>query len=124
MEYGKDRAPGNDQAFREAASYAIDYNQLATTINGEYGKVPGKGVIPPSCKGYDESIGSLEFDADKAAEMLDEAGYKDVDGDGYRELPDGSPMDLTVIPQYSSKSMDMRNRYRRGYHEQPGQSWH
>ena len=67
-------------------------------------------MIPPSCKGYDESIGSLEFDADKAAEMLDEAGYKDVDGDGYRELPDGSPMDLTVIPQYSSKSMDMRNR--------------
>ena len=110
MEYGKDRAPGNDQAFREAASYAIDYNQLASTINGEYGKVPGKGVIPPSCKGYDESIASLEFDADKAAEMLDEAGYKDVDGDGYRELPDGSPMDLTVIPQYSSKSMDMRNR--------------
>ena len=110
MEYGKDRAPGNDQAFREAASFAIDYNQLATTINGEYGKVPGKGVIPPSCKGYDESLGSLEFDADKAAEMLDEAGYKDVDGDGYRELPDGSPMDLTVIPQYSSKSMDMRNR--------------
>ena len=55
MEYGKDRAPGNDQAFREAASFAIDYNQLATTINGEYGKVPGKGVIPPSCKGYDES---------------------------------------------------------------------
>ena len=110
MEYGKDRAPGNDQAFREAASFAIDYNQLATTINGEYGKVPGKGVIPPSCKGYDESLGSLEFDADKAAEMLDEAGYKDVDGDGYRELPDGSPMDLSVIPQYSSKSMDMRNR--------------
>ncbi|MFQ9153327.1 MAG: ABC transporter substrate-binding protein [Blautia sp.] len=60
----------------EAASYAIDYNQLATTINGEYGKVPGKGVIPPSCKGYDESLGSLEFDADKAAEMLDEAGYE------------------------------------------------
>ena len=110
MEYGKDRAPGNDQAFREAASFAIDYNQLATTINGEYGKVPGKGVIPPSCKGYDESLGSLEFDADKAAEMLDEAGYKDVDGDGYRELPDGSPMDLSVIPQYSSKSMDMSNR--------------
>ena len=67
-------------------------------------------MIPPSCKGYDESLGSLEFDADKAAEMLDEAGYKDVDGDGYRELPDGSPMDLSVIPQYSSKSMDMRNR--------------
>ena len=110
MEYGKDRAPGNDQAFREAASFAIDYNQLATTINGEYGKVPGKGVIPPSCKGYDESLGSLEFDVDKAAQLLDEAGYKDVDGDGYRELPDGSPMDLSVIPQYSSKSMDMGNR--------------
>ena len=70
-------------------------------------------MIPPSCKGYDEHLGSLEFDADKAAEMLDEAGYKDVDGDGYRELPDGSPMDLSVIRSTAPKSMDMRNRIAR-----------
>lgn len=109
LEYGKDRAPGNDQAFREAVSYALDYEQLASTINGEYGEVPGRGIIPPSCKGYDETIPMLEYDTEKAEEMLEEAGYTDRDGDGYRELPDGSPMDVSVTPQYSS-SMDLRMR--------------
>lgn len=109
LEYGKDRAPGNDQAFREAASYALNYEQLAVTINGEYGEIPGRGIIPPSCKGYDETLPKLEYDPDKAIELLEEAGYVDVDGDGYREMPDGSPMDVSVTPQYSS-SMDLRMR--------------
>lgn len=109
LEYGKDRAPGNDKAFREAVSYALDYEQLASTINGKYGKIPGRGIIPPSCKGYDESLPMLECDVKKAENILDEAGYKDLDGDGYRELPDGGAMDVSVTPQYSSQmDMDMR----------------
>lgn len=109
LEYGKDRAPGNDQAFREAVSYALNYDQLAMTINGEYGEVPGRGIIPPSCKGYDETLPKLEYDANKAKELLEEAGYVDTDGDGYREMPDGSAMDVSVTPQYSS-DMDLRMR--------------
>lgn len=109
LEYGKDRAPGNDEAFRKAVSTALNYELLASTINGEYGTVPGTGIIPPTCKGYDETLPMLEYDAEKAMEMLDEAGYVDIDGDGYREMPDGSAMDLAVTPQYSS-SMDLRMR--------------
>ena len=110
LEYGQYREPGDDQAFRIAVSYALDYEQLAVAINGDYGTIPSKGVISSTCKGYDDSIESLEYDVDKANELLDEAGYLDVDGDGYRELPDGSEMDLSVLPQYSSTSMDMRLR--------------
>ena len=33
--------------------------------------------------------------------VLEEAGYKDVDGDGYREMPDGSEMNVLVTPQYN-----------------------
>lgn len=109
LEYGKDRAPGNDEAFRKAVSMALNYELLASTINGEYGMLPGTGIIPPSCKGYDETLPMLEYDTQKAEEMLEAAGYIDVDGDGYRELPDGSQMDLAVTPQYSS-SMDLRMR--------------
>lgn len=35
-------------------------------------------------------------------------GYVDADGDGWRELPDGGKMDLSVIPQYS-RSMEVRS---------------
>lgn len=109
LEYGKDRAPGNDEEFRKAVSYALDYKQLASTINGKYGQIPGRGIIPPSCKGYNQSLPMLEYDSEKAENILDEAGYVDKDGDGYRELPDGTSMDISVTPQYSSQmDMDMR----------------
>ncbi|MFQ9395618.1 MAG: ABC transporter substrate-binding protein [Lachnospiraceae bacterium] len=111
MEYGKDRAPGNDQAFREAASYAIDYNQLATTINGEYGEVPGKGVIPPSLQRILTRTSVLwNLTLTRQPRCWMKLATKMWTATVTVELPDGSPMDLTVIPQYSSKSMDMRNR--------------
>lgn len=80
-------------------------------------------MIPPSCKGYDESIGSLEFDADKAAEMLDEAGYKEVTATvtvSFRTEARWSDCDPAVQLQIHG----YEKPYRRGYHEQPGQSWH
>ena len=35
-------------------------------------------------------------DLDEAARILDEAGYIDVDGDGFRELPDGGEMSIRI----------------------------
>lgn len=109
LEYGKERALGSDEAFRQALAYAWNYPLLAATINGEYGQIPGRGIIPPSCKGYDETLAKLEYDVEKAKAMLDEAGYADADGDGWRDLTDGAPMDLVVTPQYNA-SMDLRMR--------------
>ena len=33
-----------------------------------------------------------EYDPEKAKELLDKVGLKDVNNDGWRELPDGSPL--------------------------------
>ena len=109
MLFGCSRTPGDDVNFRQAIAYAIDYPTAATAINGEYGKPANRGVLGPSFKGFDDSIAMLEYNAETAKSMLDAAGYVDADGDGWRELPDGGKMDLSVIPQYS-RSMEVRSR--------------
>lgn len=39
---------------------------------------------------YNNTLQDYAFDLAKANQILDEAGYKDSDGDGVREMPDGS----------------------------------
>ena len=109
MLFGCSRKPGDDLNFRNAIAYAIDYSAAATAVSGAYGKLPSRAILNPACKGFDESIAMLEYNPETAKRMLDEAGYVDQDGDGWRDLPDGSAMDLSVIPQYSS-SMEVRSR--------------
>lgn len=101
--YGMERKPADDIAFRKAVRLALDYDKLSTVINGGHGTAPGAGIISPSCNGFDPSIPKLATDLEAAKKMLDEAGYKDTDGDGFREYPDGSPMDVMVTPQFSKK---------------------
>lgn len=38
----------------------------------------------------------VEYDPEKSMRLLDELGIKDVNGDGFREFPDGSPLALRV----------------------------
>ncbi|MGI6653847.1 MAG: ABC transporter substrate-binding protein [Christensenellales bacterium] len=109
MLFGCSRSPGDDIDFRQAIAYAIDYPTVATAICGKYGRIANRGILNPAIRGFDETIGMLEYNAEKAKAMLDEAGYVDSDGDGWREFKDGTVMDLTVIPQYSSK-MEVRMR--------------
>lgn len=55
----------------------------------------GTTLIPPSHPAYhDESNPGREYDPEKAKQLLDEAGYEDVNGDGVRENPDGE--ELTI----------------------------
>ena len=52
---------------------------------------PGLTLIPDSLGiWYNDSIQDFAFDIDEANRLLDEAGYVDSDGDGVRDMPDGS----------------------------------
>lgn len=44
---------------------------------------------------HDSEVEGYSYDPDKANELLDEAGYKDVDGDGIREGKDGKEFKIT-----------------------------
>ena len=107
--FGMTRPAGSDYQFRLAVTKAMDWNLLTDVIGGGYGEVPRAGIIPPTCNGYLDGLPQFRQDTAEAEKILDEAGYKDVNGDGFREFPNGSEMKILIVPQYS-KNMDLRNR--------------
>jgi oligopeptide transport system substrate-binding protein len=58
--------------------------------------VPAQSPIPPDIAGYDpgHKTQAQVYDPAAARALLDRFGYKDRDGDGYRELPDGKPLTI------------------------------
>jgi ABC-type transport system substrate-binding protein len=57
--------------------------------------------VPPLTSGYDPKFVSEmgEFDRPRAQALLDTFGYLDRDGDGWREMPDGSALELLIATE-------------------------
>ena len=52
-------------------------------------------MIPPPVPGHDKSLAQADpYDPAAARALLDRFGYRDRNGDGYRETPDGKPIVL------------------------------
>jgi len=72
--------------------------------------IPAQGPIPPGVEGYDPEFRSptLDHSPSKAKALLDMFGFVDRDGDGYRERPDGSPLQLELAsrPDQESRQYD------------------
>lgn len=96
MMFGFNQYPTDQLPIRQAIACALDYELLCVTLAGEYGQIASTGAVSPVCLGYDDSLPANARDLDKAAQILDDAGYVDVDGDGFRELPDGSQMSIRI----------------------------
>lgn len=59
--------------------------------------LPATQPIPPGVSGHDPSLDvGTPYDPATARALLDRFGYRDRDGDGWRELPDGSPFTLSM----------------------------
>ena len=97
-----------DRNVRLALAHATDKQQLIDVILLGLGK-PGLTLIPDGLGvWYNNSLKDYEFDIAKANQILDDAGYKDADGDKVRDMPDGSrpltfrlnwPSDSIVAPR-------------------------
>ena len=72
--------------------------------------VPAQSPIGPGAFGYEENFrtSANEFDPARARGLLDMVGYVDRDGDGYRENPDGSKLELELAttPTQRDKQFD------------------
>jgi len=82
-------------ALRRAIGMGYDVGEFIRVILKGRG-VPAMGPIPPDVVGYDPKLktNAQLYDPAAARALLDRFGYRDRDGDGYRELPDGKPLVL------------------------------
>lgn len=86
-----------DLALRQAVIRGLDKETYCSQLL-EGGAIAGKAPIPPSLDyGFDELNDENAYDPESAMAILEEAGYKDIDGDGYVETPDGEPLKLDFV---------------------------
>ncbi len=94
-----------DRHVRLALSHATDKQKIIDVVLLGYG-TPGTTLLPDGLGlWYNSELKDYEYDVSKANQILDEAGYKDADGDGIRDMPDGShPLDFRL--NWPSDSID------------------
>jgi ABC-type transport system substrate-binding protein len=82
-------------ALRRAINLAVDVDKEIRLVRRSQA-VSSQGPIPPVSFGFNPVFKSemSEFNLAKAKALLDLYGYIDKDGDGWRDLPDGSPLQL------------------------------
>lgn len=73
----------SDVTVRQAFSLAVDRKTIVEQLYGPAGQVTSNAVVAPANVVSPNT--SWEFNLEKAAALLDEAGWQDSDGDGVRE---------------------------------------
>ncbi len=76
----------NNQKLRQAAMYAIDKQQMATTMGFGFAKPAYYIYWVPGVLGYDETVNKYQYDTAKAKQTLADAGY-----------PNGVDVSLDII---------------------------
>ncbi|XHS79403.1 ABC transporter substrate-binding protein [Burkholderiaceae bacterium UC74_6] len=96
-------------ALRRAFALAMDCRREINLVRRGQGEV-AQSFLVPHTTGYDPQYKSEngEYDPARAKALLDLYGYLDRDGDGWREMPDGSPLELEhrTTPDAFQRSID------------------
>ena len=86
-----------DLKLRQALLRGLDKETYCSVLL-EGGATPGKAPVPPTLDfGFDELNDENTYDPEGAKALLEEAGYKDIDGDGYVETPEGEKLELNFV---------------------------
>ena len=94
------KKPMDDPAFRRALAYSINTDDIVKYAYAGLVKAANPtGLLPTLDKYVDKDVVErvgFHYDPEETAKILAEAGYKDTDGDGFVEAPDGSKIALEV----------------------------
>ena len=85
----------NDMAIRKAISMSIDKEQMKEFLF-EGSITPAVGAFPMDTAYGGKNLKKTTYDIEEAKKVLDEAGYKDSNGDGILEKND-KPLNLRIV---------------------------
>jgi ABC-type transport system substrate-binding protein len=94
-------------------SYKIK-DEIAILRKGQ--AIPAQTPYAPGVAGYDPDFhtSANEYDPAKAKALLDMFGYVDKDGDGWRDMPDGSPLVLKRTSTPTARDNQFDELWKRG----------
>jgi ABC-type transport system substrate-binding protein len=101
-------------ALRRAINLAIDIDREIRLVR--YGQaIPAQSPVMPNTDNYDPNYRSEngEYNPAKAKALLDMYGYVDRNGDGWRDRPDGSSLELVMATQPDQQSRQLDEEWRR-----------
>ena len=94
-----------DVKLRQAMAYALDVDAAGQNLYNGLQHSSNSIIIPFFKDVYNKDQEGFSYNPEKAKQLLDEAGYKDVDGDGIRENKDGSKLTIN----FAARTRDEAN---------------
>lgn len=94
-----------DVNLRQAMAYALDIDAAGQNLYNGLQHSSNSIIIPFFKDVYKKDQEGFSYNPEKAKQLLDEAGYKDVDGDGIRENKDGSKLTIN----FAARTRDEAN---------------
>ncbi len=91
-----------DKNLRQAMGYALDIDQVGQSFYSGLRYRATSHIVPNFTDFHRDDLEGYPYDPDRANQLLDEAGYEDVDGDGFREDPNGDPLEITYAARANS----------------------
>jgi len=86
-----------DVKLRQAIAYAMNNEEVAELFYNDL-RIPANALITPyHASFWNDKQEGYPYNPEKAKQILDEAGYKDVDGDGLREDPKGNKLQINYL---------------------------
>lgn len=97
LTFNLERGPFTDEAVRQAFAYSLDRESIVETIGQGVIPYEGNGGVSQSTPGYSQAAADrYSYDPEKAASLLDAAGWTGTDSEGYR-TKDGKTLEV-VLP--------------------------
>jgi peptide/nickel transport system substrate-binding protein len=108
--------PYDSKQFRQAFAYTVDRKDLVRRILLGQGEPAMTGLLQPSDSPFvAKGLPAYDRDVARSKSLLDQAGLRDVNGDGVREMPNGDPFrpELLMSSSGNAKTAELVSEYLR-----------